>query len=104
MNQNIYKVYAKIDNERNVVSVFSDAFKEVGEDDVLLKEGVGDEFVHVQGLFELYDEYGRHNYKIEHGLISKIDDKDKPIAQELVQDEINALLFLEIAKLKAGAK
>ena len=73
-----YKVYARINENGNVTRVFSTAFESPQETDIRLKEGAGDEYAHVQGEYDLYDEYGRHNYKIVDGSMVKIAENEKP--------------------------
>lgn len=104
--EGIYKVYARQDESGNVTRVFSSCFEQAEKIDVLLKEGAGDEYVHVQGAYDLYDEYGRYNYKIVGGAMVEIAESDKPpIPAPLPsQEEINAMLMLEIAKMKAREK
>jgi hypothetical protein len=100
----MYKVYARPNDNNEVTRVFSTCFEQPGEGDILLKEGNGDEFVHVQGAYQLYDDNGRYNYRMADGEMELIPEDEKPLIVPPVdrQDEINAMLMLEIAKLKAG--
>lgn len=98
---NVYKAYARHDEHGNVIKVFSDCFEKPEDGDTLIKEGFGDEFVHVQGQYGLYDEHGRHNYR---GEMEEIPEDEKPPipAPQPTQEEINAFLLLEVAKMKVG--
>ena len=99
-----YKVYARVNESHEVTSIFSTCFEHPKDDDILLKEGEGGEFAHVQGLYQLYDDKGKLNYRIVDGEMVLIPEGEKPLIVSPVnrQDEINAMLMLEIAKLKAG--
>lgn len=59
----IYKVYARVDVDNVVQKIFSTCFEEAKENDVFIKEGNGDEFVHV-GYYQVYDTNLCHNYKV----------------------------------------
>lgn len=58
-----YKVYARANELKKVEKIFSTCFENAQEGDVLVKEGFGDEFVHV-GYYQIFDENGCFNYKI----------------------------------------
>ena len=58
-----HKVYARPNATKQVRCIFSTCFEQPQEGDVLVKEGNGDDYVHV-GYYQLYDHEGLHNYKI----------------------------------------
>ena len=87
----IYQVYARPDESGNVIAVFSTAFEEPQGGDVLLDEGAGDEHAHVQGRYNLYDEYGRYNYKIVAGKIAEIVESEKPTIPEPPKSEMEQM-------------
>ena len=85
IKQSPYQVYAKSINGL-VYAVYSTCFYEVEEGDTFVKEGFGDEFVHV-GYYQVYDENGCHNYKIVEGKIVECTKHEK--AEELKQMQKN---------------
>ncbi|WP_066689055.1 hypothetical protein [Christensenella intestinihominis] len=87
----IYQVYARPDESGNVLAVFSTAFEKPQGGDVLLDEGPGDEHAHVQGRYNLYDEYGRYNYKIVAGKITEIAENKKPPIPEPPKSEMEQI-------------
>lgn len=61
-----YSVYVRTDENNRVVKVFSNCFEQPQEEDILIKSGSGDEFVHV-GYYQLLTGDFVHCYKIEEG-------------------------------------
>lgn len=59
-----YDVYARTDSKGRVTKIFSSCFEQPEINDILIKSGSGDEFVHV-GYYQIYDEDGTYKYKIE---------------------------------------
>ena len=80
-----FQVYAKSTNGL-VYTIYSTCFQEVEEGDTFVKEGFGDEFVHV-GYYEIYDENGCHNYKIVDNEMVECTNEEK--AEELKQMQKN---------------
>ena len=76
-----YKVYAKINDKKQVERFLSTCFESPQENDVLIKTGSGDEFVHV-GYYQVYDENMCHNYKIENGELVECTEEEKQIELE----------------------
>lgn len=72
----VYKVYAKANINGQVEKFFSTCFEEPNSEDIYIKAGIGDEFVHV-GYYKIFDENGCHNYKIEDGKIVECTDEEK---------------------------
>lgn len=66
MEQTTYKVYARADENGKVAKIFSTCFEQPEESDLLLKEGSGDEFVHV-GYYQIFNEDFTHKYCIDNG-------------------------------------
>lgn len=60
-----YKVYAK-HQDSLVTEIYSTCFQDYAEGDILVKEGFGDEFIHV-GYYQILDENMCHNYRIGKG-------------------------------------
>lgn len=60
-----YSVYARADENNKVIKVFSTCFEQPQDTDILLKSGNGDEFVHVQGDYQLLNTDGTHRYCID---------------------------------------
>lgn len=101
---NNYKVYARANEDNFVIKIFSSCFENPTDSDVLIKQGLGDEFVHV-GYYELIDENMCHNYKIVNGEMVKTTDEDKindlisqptpePTALEKLQADIDYLAIM----------
>lgn len=80
-----YQVYAKSTNGL-VYIIYSTCFQPVEEGDIFIKEGFGDEFVHV-GYYQIYDENGCHNYKIVDNEVVECTNEEK--AEELKQKQQN---------------
>ena len=85
IKQSPYQVYAKSINGL-VYTVYSTCFYEVEEGDTFVKEGFGDEFVHV-GYYEIYDSNMCHNYKIVDNEVVECTNEEK--AEELKQMQKN---------------
>ena len=85
IKQSPYQVYAKSINGL-VYTVYSTCFYEVEEGDTFVKEGFGDEFVHV-GYYQIYNESGCHNYKIVDGEMVERTEEEKN--EELKQMQKN---------------
>ena len=85
IKQSPYQVYAKSINGL-VYTVYSTCFYEVEEGDTFVKEGFGDEFVHV-GYYQIYDSNMCHNYKIVDNEVVECTNEEK--AEELKQMQKN---------------
>lgn len=59
-----YRVYARVDEAKVVQRFLTTCFDEILETDIFIKEGFGDEFVHI-GYLQVYDLQFLHNYKVE---------------------------------------
>ena len=70
------KVYARSNEKNQVIYIFSDKFVKPKVTDVLIKEGVGSEFIHV-GYYRVLDSNGCHNYKIYEGRFVECTEEDK---------------------------
>ena len=64
-----YSVYSRVDRNNKITKVFSTCFEEPQDTDILLKSGHGDEFVHCQGQYQIYNEDGTHKYCMDNGVI-----------------------------------
>ena len=71
-----YGVYAKINSENFVTRVYSTCFEEKSEEDILIKEGTGDEFVHV-GYYQIMDENNLFNYMFDGENVVSVTDEQK---------------------------
>lgn len=87
------KVYARCNDAGLVEHIFSEVFETPEETDHLLKEGEGDEYVHVQGQYRLYDQWGRHNYTWgdEVGGMRELTEEEKPPKPEPQPSEVEVL-------------
>lgn len=106
----MYKVYVKLDEDKQVTSINSEIFLSNEEMQAMtnIDEGEGDKFVHAQSQYlekGLFDKYGRYNYKYVEGKVVEVAEGDKPTIEEKAvpteQQKINAQLMLQIAQLKA---
>lgn len=66
----IYKIYARTDGTGMVIKIFSDCFEQPKQEDILLKSGRGDEFVHV-GDYKILTKERAHRYKIVAGELTE---------------------------------
>lgn len=107
----MYKVYVKLDEDKQVTSINSEIFLSNEEMQAMtnIDEGEDDKFVHAQSQYlekGLFDKYGRYNYKYVEGKVVEVAEAEKPTIEEpkkvpTEQQKINAQLMLQIAKLKA---
>ena len=67
--QTKYSAYVRADENNKVIKVFSSCFEQPKDTDILLKTGSGDEFVHVQGRYQLCNDDGTHKYCIDNGVM-----------------------------------
>lgn len=81
-----FRVYARANEQGQVEKVFSTCFEEAQEGDALIKEGFGDEFVHV-GYYQVFDENGCHNYKV---VEKEIEDAIIKVVEETTAEEKQA--------------
>ncbi len=84
MQQLRYQVYARHKNNL-VYKIYSTCFEKYQEEDIFIKEGQGDEFVHI-GYYKIFDERGCHNYKIVNGEMVECTDEEK---QKEFEDKID---------------
>ena len=113
-----YKVYAKADENDKVTKIFSTCFEQPKESDLLLKEGSGDEFVHV-GYYQIFNDDFTHKYCIENGEMRECTTEEieaekatfpvqPPTTEErmeqleLEQNEVNAELLYELSMMQLG--
>lgn len=96
----MYKVYVKLNEDKQVTSINSEIFLSNEEMQVMtnIDEGEGDKFVHAQSQYlekGLIDKYGRYNYKYVEGKVVEVAEEDKPKIdvseqQATTQDKIEA--------------
>lgn len=113
-----YKVYARANENGKVTKIFSTCFEQPKESDLLLKEGSGDEFVHV-GYYQIFNEDFTHKYCIENGEMRECTAEEieaekatfpvlPPTTEErleqleLEQNEVNAELLYELSMMQLG--
>ena len=66
------KVYAKLDDDKNIIEVNSEIFLQDTKGYVQIDEGVGDKYAHAQGHYlenGLTNEQGEYNYYFELGKV-----------------------------------
>ena len=114
-----YKVYARADDNGKVTKIFSTCFEQPEESDLLLKEGSGDEFVHVQGSYQIFNMDGTHKYCIDNGFMRECTadeieaekatfpappptTEERMEQLELEQNEVNAELLYELSMMQLG--
>ena len=113
-----YKVYARADENGKVTKIFSTCFEEPKESGRVLKEGCGDEFVHV-GYYQIFNMDGTHKYCIDNGDLRECTAEEieaekatfpapPPTTEERLeqlefeQNEVNAEMLYEISLLQLG--
>lgn len=79
----IYNVYARVDGHGIVIKIFSDCFEQPKSEDILLKSGSGDEFVHV-GYYRILTKERAHKYKIVAGELTERTEEE--IAEEIANN------------------
>lgn len=98
------KVYVKTNEENYITEIGSSIFLADTVGLVEIDEGDGDKYAHAQGNYlgkPLYDEQGRHNYKLVDGEVIEIAEEDKPIIETVPQITTEErLLALEEAMLE----
>ena len=98
MDENSYKVYAKVDENGIIIAINSDAFLTDTTNWIEIDEGEGDKYHHAQNNYlsvGLTDENGIFNYKLADG---------KPVlrtAEEKAPELERIITAQEIAELKA---
>lgn len=114
-----YKVYARADENNKITKIFSTCFEQPKESDLLLKEGSGDEFVHVQGSYQIFNIDGTHKYCIDNGFMRECTadeieaekatfpappptTEERMEQLELEQNEVNAELLYELSMMQLG--
>ena len=115
-----YKVYARADENGKVTKIFSTCFEQPNDTDILLKEGYGDEFVHVQGSYQIFNMDGTHKYCIDNGSMRECTTEEieaeketfptpPPTTEERLeqlkreQNEVNAELLYELSMMQLGS-
>ena len=113
-----YKVYARADENSKVTKIFSTCFEQPNDTDLLLKEGSGDEFVHV-GYYQIFNDDFTHKYCIDNGSMRECTADEieaekatfpapPPTTEErleqleLEQNEVNAELLYELSMMQLG--
>ena len=113
-----YKVYARADENGKVTKIFSTCFEQPNDTDVVLKEGSGDEFVHV-GYYQIFNMDGTHKYCIDNESMRECTLEEieaekatfpapPPTTEErleqleLEQNEVNAELLYELSMMQLG--
>lgn len=113
-----YKVYARVDENSKVTKIFSTCFEQPNDTDLLLKEGSGDEFVHVC-YYHIFNMDGTHKYCIDNSFMRECTTEEieaekatfpvpPPTTEErleqleLEQNEVNAELLYELSMMQLG--
>jgi len=73
-----YRVFAKINAVYQVERIYSTCFEQSEGSDVFIKDGDGDECVHV-GYYQIYDQEGLHNYKIDGNVMVETTAEEKAV-------------------------
>ena len=113
-----YKVYARADENGKVTKIFSTCFEQPNDTDILLKDGSGDEFVHV-GYYQILNMDGTHKYCIDNESMRECTAEEIEAEKatfpappqtteerlnqlELEQNEVNAELLYELSMMQLG--
>lgn len=99
----MYKEYAKTDADGIARELYLDTDREADAGDVCVNTYKGEYKFERHCNTVLQDQDGHYNYKVENGkLIERTEEEKAQDIRLLTQDEINAMLMLELAKMKAG--
>lgn len=85
------KIYARPDVDGTVTKLFSTVFETPLPGDIMIEEGHEDHHAHVHLKYQLFDDYGRYNYRITDGQLELIPDEDKPPVPEPVSSTVDVL-------------
>jgi len=80
MEENIYKIYVKIDSNNVITQIDSSVFISDITGWTQIDEGTGDKYAHAQGNYldnGLIDNYGKYNYKLVGGVVIELTDSEK---------------------------
>lgn len=100
MNENMIKVYVKLDENNVVIAINSSVFLHDASEWVEIDEGHGDKFAHAQGNYlekGLTDENGKYNYKWYRKKLVVLSDEEKealfptPTPQPTSEERLEAL-------------
>lgn len=72
-----FGVYARPDSNGRVEKVFSTCFEQPKETDILIEEGEGDKFSHVQGRYRLFGDSFSHRFKIQDGRMVETSEEER---------------------------
>ncbi|NRT33263.1 hypothetical protein OD350_00065 [Clostridium beijerinckii] len=94
MEENIIKVYVKVDSNNVITSINSDIFTEDITEWIKINEGTGDKYSHAQSNYldkGLMDSNGQYNYKLVDGKVVERTENEKINLDLLKQIKINEL-------------
>lgn len=100
------KIYARLNEKRIVVKLFSSVFEQALEGDVLVEEGNEEYHAHVHLKYTLMDVDGRYNYIVRDGKMVQLTDEEKeelfptPVQQPTEQQILNAKLLQDNANMQ----
>ena len=111
LEQNKYKVYIKIDENKCITNVESSLTLTDTSDYIQIDEGTGDKYSHAQGNYfprdkPLRDSQGRCNYKYVNNEVVELTDEEKeslfptPVQQPTEQQILNAKLLQDNANMQ----
>ncbi|VDG74719.1 phage protein [Clostridium carnis] len=111
LEQNKYKVYIKIDENKCITNVESSLTLTDTSDYIQIDEGTGDKYSHAQGNYfprdkPLRDSQGRCNYKYVNNEVVELTDEEKenlfptPVKQPTEQQILNAKLLQDNANMQ----
>ena len=72
-----FRVYARPDSNGRVEKIFSTCFEQPKETDILIEEGEGDKFSHVQGRYKLFGDSFSHRFKIQDGKMVETSEEER---------------------------
>ena len=111
LEQNKYKVYIKIDENKCITNVESSLTLTDTSDYIQIDEGTGDKYSHAQGNYfprdkPLRDSQGRGNYKYVNNEVVELTDEEKEslfptqVQQPTEQQILNAKLLQDNANMQ----
>lgn len=99
---NMYKVYAKLNDEGYVINLISDCFFEIKEDYIFWNEGSGDRYAYPLNFCELKHNNGTYKYKYENSIFIECEPQEVKISlseNDILNNRVDNV-YEELSSLK----
>ena len=106
MENHTNKIYARLNESKIVVELFSSVFEQPLETDILIEEGNEEYHSHIHLKYTLIDNEGRYNYKYESENLVELTNEEKealfpaPVQKPTEQQILNAKLLQDNANMQ----